>query len=536
MRDVGRAVGQDVAPRRSTVVIYRFDRFTADSDRFEVVGPDGPVFLQPKAMRLLLLLLGSRGRLVTKETLYDRVWPGRLVSESAMASQVKALRRALEDRVRPYRILDTVHGQGFRIACDVEVMAPAHPACTIDGAGEAPRSRLGRKPSVAVLTFQLRDNAPESTFVSLGLPDEITVSLAQLRSLHVISRASSFVFPRGTSDMASVDAGLGADYAVTGSVRFENERVHLAVELVDAREGMIIWGDKFSLPFSGIHRQREELVVLIANAIEKAIPANEFDRIRLSNPCNMTAWQAYHAGLANMFLRGRANMRKAREYFAEAVEIDPGFARAHAGLAYYYWWESLQNMLDDDGALALLQQSADAAIEHDPAAADSCLAMGRARGMLGDKGEGLEWYDRAMALSPSHAWAFGQSACTRACVKPELAHEHADMALSLSPRDPLLHSFQAAKAVAYYYQGKIEEAADWGSRAQEIPHTDLMVMITGIGTNFRAGRIEAAQRIVDRMRLTHPHVTVDGIGRASPLMSPEQLNLLRENLKYFGIH
>ncbi len=516
------------------LVIYRFAGYAADSERFNLVGSEGPIFLQPKALRLLLLLLGSGGRLVTKEALYDAIWPGRLVSESAMASQVKALRRALGDRTRPYRILDTVHGQGFRIVCDIETVGTARPEPTV-GEPDRSQSKLGRKASVAVLTFRVHDNSPESTFVSLGLPDEITVSLAQLPSLHVISRASTFLMPRATSDLASISTGLGADYAVTGTVRFEYERIHLTVELADTREGAIVWGDSFSLLSSGIHRQREDLVYLIANAIERAIPSNEFDRIRMIPPKELTAWQAYHAGMANIFLRGRANMEKARGFLQEAVEIDSGFARAHAGLAYYYWWEALQKTLDDDRTLTLLQQSAEAALEHAPADAESCLAMGRARGMIAHAGAGLEWYDRAMALSPSHAWAFGQSACTRACAEPELALEHADLAFSLSPRDPLTHSFHAAKAVAYYYQGKLEEAADWATKAQEIPHSDLLVMITGIGTNYRVGRIETAQRIVDRLRVTHPHVTVAGIARATPMMSAEQSALLRESLNFFGI-
>ncbi len=516
-------------------MIYRFDRFTADSERFELIGPDGPVVLQPKAMRLLLLLLGSGKKLVTKEILYDRIWPGRIVSESAMASQVKALRRVLGDRARPHRIIDTVHGQGIRIVCDVETISPVRVDPAAGGGAEA-RSRLGRKPSVAVLTFGVRDNSAESMFVSLGLPDEITVSLAQLRSLHVISRASSFVFPRGTSDLASVNAGLGADYAVTGTVMFDNGRLALTVELVDARQGTIVWSESFSLPCSGIHRQREDLVSLIANAIEKTIPSSEFDRIRLSCPSQLTAWQAYHAGMANLFLRGRSNMEKARGFLCDAIEIDPGFARAHAGLAYIYWWEALQRTLDDDGTLCrLMQQSADAAFEHDPEDAASCLAMGRARGLLGNRCDGLEWYDRAMALSPNYAWAFGQSAASRCFVEPALALEHADMAYSLSPRDPLTHSLYAARAVAYYYQGQLEEAAKWGNKAQELPHSDMMVMVTGIGTNLAVGNTEAAQRIVDRMRTTHPHVTVDGIARANRLMSEEQVAMLRGSLNYFGI-
>ena len=146
----------------------RFADFELDGDTFELRRGGGPVPLEPQVLEVLLLLAEHRDRLVTKEELLDRVWGDRFVSESALTSRIKAVRRALGDDGRTQGFVKTVHGRGYRFVADVEVAADG------DGPHTAPPPAVGPGDD--------RHNLPADRTPLLGRDAEVAAGAALVAS------------------------------------------------------------------------------------------------------------------------------------------------------------------------------------------------------------------------------------------------------------------------------------------------------------------------------------------------------------------
>ena len=139
------------------MTVFVVGAFRLDDERFELTGPDGPVAVEPQVFDVLRHLLASDGALVTKEELLDSVWGDRFVSESALTSRIKQARRAIGDDGTAQRVIRTVHGRGYRVVADVEVIGgPGAPAPTSVPAASAAEAGAGRAPDTPVKLWPSR--------------------------------------------------------------------------------------------------------------------------------------------------------------------------------------------------------------------------------------------------------------------------------------------------------------------------------------------------------------------------------------------
>ena len=205
----------------------------------------------------------------------------------------------------------------------------------------------------------------------------------------------------------------------------------------------------------------------------------------------------------------------------DLIPLDfPDFARAHAGLSHTYWWLLLQRTLHDPGdAPKLMRHYAEAAVDADPDDPAANLAMGKALSLGKRRELAPEWIERSVELSPSYAMGHTQMAAFHAFAGPfENAMEHGELALMLSPRDPMRYSTYAAQSIAQFNLGDVQAAAHWGRMAQSVPHEDLMIMVTALCAIFISGEKEEAAGIADHIRDVFPTVTIAGIEKANPYM------------------
>lgn len=512
---------------------YRFDDFVFDSDRFELLRGAKPVALRPLAMSLLHLLLDNRDRLVSKCELVEKIWDGRAISDSVIAVTVLTLREAIGNAS-----VETVYGKGLRFS-GVVVIEPPLLARAEDAPLQADfenRSTDRGRPSVAVLPFrQIGILGPHGALAE-ALPDEIITALSRLRLLRVISRGSTFQFPSGSTCPATVLEKLGAHYVLSGTLEVVGDNITVSADLTDALNKRVIWSERFAILLGGIHELRSQIVGQIAAHVEQHIPQNEAQRLRLRFPKKLSAWQAFHLGTSHLYLQGPKNNQIAQDYFRQAVKLDPGFSRAHAGLSHTHWWLTIQKMLYDVGdSPKLMLETAQSAVDSDPFDPAGHLAMGRAVSLLHDQDQAIVWLERSIEQCPSYAWGYSQLATIHGLSgAPKKAVDCGLTALSLSPLDPLRHAMFAALAVANFNQGNVEEAAEWGRKAQSVPHKDLMVMVTALCTNYVARHRDVAKAIGNRIRKTYPDMTAQGIARAHPMMSKKDAAAMISILKANG--
>src|SRR5690606_3469875 len=226
-------------PTQETYVPLVFGDCLLDADRRELRRGSDAAPVGPQVFDLLLYLVETRARVVTKDDLLEAVWRGRIVSESTITSHINAARTAIGDDGQAQRLIRTVPRKGFRFVGEVTDAEPAH-----RDADETPSARahaLPDKPSIAVLPFVNLSGDPEQDYFADGVVEDVTTALSHIRWLFVIARNSSFTYKGRAVDVTQVGRELGVRYVLEGSVRKAANRVRITGQLVDAATGGHLW-------------------------------------------------------------------------------------------------------------------------------------------------------------------------------------------------------------------------------------------------------------------------------------------------------
>jgi TolB-like protein len=503
---------------------YRFGGFSFDPDRCELRSGGVEVPLEPQVLALLSLLVENRHRLVSKDEIVERVWNGRIITDSAIASRIKTLRQALGDDGEGQRFVRTARKLGFRFVAEVEATPPAAPAA--DQPVELPQPTLAR-PSIAVLPFLGLGGGPESSRLAEAVSHDLITALSRLRWLLVIARGSSFRFRADEADLGRVRAALSVRYVLTGSVEFDADRMVVTVELSDTEDGGVLWGERFQDARDAVHEVRERIVQAITGALELQIPLHEARRARIRSTENLDAWSAYHLGLRQMYLFSRDGNAAAVPLFERAIALDPTFARAHAGLSFTYFEDVFLRFADDLArAEALARRHAEAALEQDPLDPFCNLVMGRLFWLRGQLDASLPWLGRAIDLNPNYAQAKYSRGWSATLLGADGGAD-AEAALRLSPLDPLAYGMLGVKAFSHIARGQPVEAASWAERAARSPGAHALIEMIAAICHTLNGDAARASYWASSARGRAPNLDAEIFLKAFPFRDPATCTSIR---------
>src|SRR5271154_3981441 len=219
--------------------MLRFGDVALDVDRALLRDCNGTeIALRPKSLDLLVTLARNSGRVMSRDELFDAVWPDVTVTEDSIAQCVREVRRAIGDSEG--RVLRTIVKRGYCL--DVEGQSKASAA--LPGHSPAVPTDQGR-PSLVVLPFQSIPYDPDTEWFADGIVEEITTALSRFRSLFVIARNSAFTFKGQTVDVRDVGRRLGVRYVLEGSVRRALGQLRVTGQLVEAETGAHVWADRY---------------------------------------------------------------------------------------------------------------------------------------------------------------------------------------------------------------------------------------------------------------------------------------------------
>jgi adenylate cyclase len=259
---------------------------------------------------------------------------------------------------------------------------------------------LPDRASIAVLPFINLSSDSEQEFFADGLTEDLITDLSKVPGLLVIARNSSFAYKGRSVDVRSIAKELGVRYVIEGSIRRASARVRINAQLIDAANGSHIWADRFDRDLADIFLMQDEVVGKIVSALAEALPsARALPKRRETNI------EAY-----DLFVRGRSlamlsleDTRAARPLFAKAIELDPGFAEAHAWLAmsYHFGFTYCGESVEEHRMLA--QSAAGLAVSLDPENADARVVLGLLRAYEGELSEGVAEVEMGLRINPNHA-------------------------------------------------------------------------------------------------------------------------------------
>jgi TolB-like protein len=485
-------------------MIYQFGPFELDLATVELRAHGRVRDLEPQVFALLALLVENHARLVSKDELIEKVWHGRVVSDAAVASRIKSARQALGDDGLSQRFIKTIHRQGFRFVSEVRAVRVSNPDLADQSRENNATETVGSlvrhldrasRPSLAVLPFRLLGEGGRYEALASALPDELIAELSRLRWLFVTARGSSFRL--GTSsDFGNIGRLLDVRYCLWGTVEVSDRRLIVTVDLVDTRDDGVVWADRFSGRIDDVHSMRDEIRTQVLAALEIRVPMHEAALARLAVPEDLDAWSAYHLGLQHIYRFNRADNAAASRLFQRAITLDPRFARAHAGLSFVHFQTAFMSYTGDvSGEKQLARQFAERGLELDSLDPFVNFTMGRSYWLEGDLDGSLGWLERATSISPNYAQGIYARAWTEALAGLTTeGRAHVDLAMRLSPIDPLYYAMMATRAFTHMVVGEDAEAAHWAERGARSPGAHVLIsMIAAVAHSMNGDAARAAR-------------------------------------------
>lgn len=368
----------------------------------------------------------------------------------------------------------------------------------------------GRRASIAVMPFMDRSGETDRRGgIGGALAHDVIVRLAKLRSMFVIAQGTTFALhDRG---IGAEEAGrtLNVDYVVSGATRRSGQKLVVNADLIETRTARVIWADVFDEPVNEALEVLDEIGNRIVASIAHEIEMVERNRAILKPPNSLDAWEAHHRGLWHMYRFSRTDNERARQFFAQAVELDPTFARAYAGLSFAHFqnaflgWKKAGPEIDRAFEAAGKSLMVD---DRDPAAH---WAMGRAQWLRGEQSQAIAELERAVDLSPN----FANGHYTLAFVHaqngdPRAAISFSDHSRHLSPFDPLLFAMLGTRAIGLARLGHFEEAAEWAKKAAARPNAHQHIMAIAAMTLGLAGKLTEANEYKAKIRERVPNYAI----------------------------
>ena len=371
-----------------------FGDFSVDFESFELRKHGIRLRLQHQPFRILKLLLERRGQLVTREELRTQLWSESTFVDfdAGLNAAIRRLRDALNDSAGTPRYIETIPRHGYRFIAQAELDGPpsteaenesssalthshlqqeftpppeeAVPVMQVIGETVRPmRSRIAwmlvtaitvaavalgasvftrhrrddRIYSIAVLPLQNLSGDPSQDYLADGMTDALITSLAQSKSLKVISSTSSMRYKGKDKRLADIAKELNVEMVVEGSVTRSGNHVNVTAQLLDANKDQHLWARRYDRDMQDVLQLQSDLASAIAKEVAGRLSPIEESRFAAkARPVNPEAYEAYLKGeyfLNKWTVEGFA---KAKTHFEKAVEIDPAYLDGQVGLAEYY--------------------------------------------------------------------------------------------------------------------------------------------------------------------------------------------------------
>lgn len=382
-------------------------------------------------------------------------------------------------------------GAGGPIAADIEPGAPK---------------------SIAVLPFANLTDNPDNDYLSDGITEEISNALSRIGDLKVVSRTSAFAYKGRSDDVRAIGAELHVGSVLEGGVQLAGKRLRITTRLVDVGSGYQLWSDRYDREMKDIFEVQDDIAESVVRALRVVLHDRERRALTHAPTASVEAYEYYLRGRQFFHQTRRKSLEYAREMFTRAIEIDPEYALAYAGIAnassfIHTYYPSTEQDLEraDRASLKALELGPDlaeaqaargfalfqmrrydeaeehfkAAIELDPEFSDAWYFYGRACFEQGRLAEAAHHFDEAARVGQDYQAAFfgaqshealGDKDRARAAYREALAVVEKHMALN--PDDPRAATM---RAVSLSRLGEQEEALHWAERALEIDPLDASV-------------------------------------------------------------
>jgi len=463
------------------MAVIRFESFELDTHAAELRRGGARIRLQHQPLRVLTLLLERPGEVVTREALRHAIWPTTEFGsfDEGLDAAIYKLRAALGDSAEHPRLIETLPRRGYRFIAPVAAeMRPARArrvslvlaGGTVVGAalllelsaGDVgarwPARAAPRIESIAVLPLVNLSGDSTQEYFADGMTDALITDLGRISGLRVISRTSAMQYKGTRERLPAIARQLHVDAVVEGAVLRSGSRVRITAQLVDASADRQLWAQTYEGDVRDVLALQDEVARSIASAVRTTL-ARPDRRAAGARPVHPQAYDLYLRGRHEWNEWTEQGLKRSIAYFEQAVEKDPAYAPAWAGLSDAYHLLTLNGVLPQQVALPKAKLAALRAIALDSTLSEAHVSLGGVR--------------------LHHEWSWAAAEC-------ELRR-----AISLDPNNAMAHQWYG-----YYLSavGRFDAAIAAMRRALELDPLSPNKVNSLAATLYRAGRYDEALR------------------------------------------
>jgi TolB-like protein/tetratricopeptide (TPR) repeat protein len=494
-----------------------FGPFALDRRRHVVTRNGEAVPIGQRGYVLLETLLDAGGAAVDKSTLIERAWPGTIVEEGNLTTQIATLRKVLGHEAEA--LIVTVPRVGYRL-----IAQSAHHIPSVAG-----------PPLIAVLPFADLSGDTNQGYFADGVVEDIITALSRFKNFGVLSRGSTFALKGAPGDPRVLAAEMGIRYALEGSVRRAGERVRVAARLVEAKTGVQLWGDRFDGVFADIFDFQDQITESVVGVVEPEIQKAEINRSRRKPPESLDAYDLFLQALPLVQDVDPDGYVAAIEMMQKAVALDAGFAPASAFAAWAYEKRislGLPPLTSNDKEAAVgLARNSLAIGGDDPLV---CAVSGWVLLHLIADPTGRDALFRAVEANPNNSLILFLAGVGYGHVgKLDPAYDCFLRAHRLSPGAADAYGPMEGLGAIEVGRGNYEAGIDWLQQSLVISKEWFLTYVILAGAYANVDRMEEAAAAIDKLRTIAPEIaSIEGllvtVGRDNSSFLPLLVPALRK--------
>lgn len=374
------------------------------------------IYLRAQSLDVLRVLVENLGEVVSRETLFDAVWPDVAVTDDSLTQCIREIRVGLADAER--QLLQTVPKRGYRVLGELQkpaTIAPAQPfelvreqaADTLNSsASEFLTAQLDPRdvlPTLAILPFRSDLPEPKNIF-GVFLANEIARLLCMSKDANVISRMSAETVGADGNTISMARDRLKADFVLSGYMMSTGPQVALSLEFVETESGYVLWSERLQVPFDPNNPATEALEPIVAN-IQRAVRLNEIRRVGSRPIGSLKLFSLLHGAVGLMHRLSRDDFSKAKDLLDHLHGLVPNHPSPLANLARWHVLKSVQGWANDTEQEARIALEYTArALDIDPEHTQALVCEGQVLVHLAqDLSEAEHRYDIALNANPNDA-------------------------------------------------------------------------------------------------------------------------------------
>ncbi|MCY2992607.1 MAG: protein kinase [Planctomycetota bacterium] len=374
---------------------------------------------------------------------------------------------------------------------------------TLPATSAARRPAPETSPSIAVLPFGNLSADPDNEYFADGLAEELTNALAQVSGLRVVARTSAFQFKSRALDIREIGRHLHVSTVLEGSVRKSQQRMRITAQLIDVASGYQVWSERYDRDLEDVFAVQDEIARTIVSALKMKLPRAEERTLVQPHTDNVEAYSQYLRGRFYWNKREPDALRKAIEFYDQALALDPEYPPAHAGKAECYLLLGSYALADQGAALDAAKAAAVKALAADDRLAAAHGAMGYVLAAREYRWQEAEsHFRRALELDsqlayPRMAYAFTVLVPTG---RLEQALHQTLEAQKLDPVSPMINS---APPVIYGYLRQYERALASFRAALAVDPEHPLINLWFANSLIASGQYDEALTVVRKAKAFH---------------------------------